>query len=203
MDDRLSTLAGMRILIAEDEFLLADDLAQFFASVGATVLGPASDVASARAHLDNADAAVLDINLKDGTVFPIADELFLRGVPFVFFSGMDASSVPERFRFVGSLPKPVSWTRVVEILESEFGGPARTEDPFSVSRQDMVVVLPKLRLSARLMLGDAMAADRLVEKTLERAVNEFRARPHDVPTSKWLTHLMETTLADGGRNLMN
>jgi hypothetical protein len=203
MDDRLSTLAGMRILIAEDEFLLADDLAQFFASVGATVLGPASDVAAARVHLDHADAAVLDINLKDGTVFPIADELFLRGVPFVFFSGMDAGSVPERFRFVGSLPKPVSWTRVIEVLATEFGGAVQTEDPFSVSRQDMVVVLPKLRLSARLMLGDALAADRLVEKTLERAVSEFRARPHDVPTSKWLTHLMETTLADGGRNLMN
>ncbi|WP_187969441.1 response regulator [Aquibium microcysteis] len=201
MDDKLSTLAGMRILIVEDEFLLADDLAQFFASVGATVLGPAPGVAAARAHLDQADAAVLDINLKDGTVFPIADELFLRRVPFVFFSGMDAASVPERFRFVGSLPKPVSWHSVVDVLVNELDGRAR--DPFSVSRQDMIVVLPKLRLSARLMLGDALAADRLVEKTLERAVGEFRTRPHDIPTSKWLTHLMETTLADSGRNLMN
>lgn len=203
MDDRLSTLAGMRILIVEDEFLLAEDLSQFFAGVGSTVLGPASGVAAARIHLDHADAAVLDINLKDGTVFPIADELFLRGVPFVFFSGMEAGSLPERFRFVGSLPKPVSWTRVVEVLATELGGAARTGDPYSVSRQDMGVVLPKLRLSARLMLGDALAADRLVEKTLERAVHEFGARPRDVPTSKWLTHLMETTLADRGRDLMN
>jgi DNA-directed RNA polymerase specialized sigma24 family protein len=67
----------------------------------------------------------------------------------------------------------------------------------------MGLVLPKLRLSARLMLGDALAADRLVEKTLERAVGEFKARPQDVPTSKWLTHLMESTLAGGGRKLMN
>lgn len=203
MDDKLSTLAGMRILIVEDEFFLAEDLSHFFAGVGSTVLGPASDVASARAHLDHADAAILDINLKDGTVFPIADELFLRGVPFVFFSGVDPGSVPERFRFVGTLPKPVSWSTVVEVLAGELEAGSRTEDPFSVSRRDMGIVLPKLRLSARLMLGDALAADRLVEKTLERAVQEFAARPRDLPTSKWLTHLMETTLADRGRNLMN
>ena len=203
MDDRFSTLAGMRILIAEDEFLLADDLAQFFASVGAIPLGPASGVSAARIHLDHADAAILDINLKDGTVFPIADELFLRGVPFVFFTGMDSGSVPERFRFVGNVPKPVGWSSVVEFLATEIGGGIRTEDPFSVSRQDMVVVLSKLRLSTRLMLGDAMAADRLVERTLERAVSEFGARPDDVPTSKWLTYIRETTLAAGGRNLMN
>lgn len=203
MDDRLSTLAGMRILIAEDEFLLADELAHFFGSVGATVLGPAPDVAAARSYLEQADAAVLDINLKGGTVFPIADELFLRGVPFVFFSGMDASTVPDRFRFVGSLPKPVSWKRVVEVLATEFGGNAVGEDPFAATRQDMGFVLPKLRLSARLMLGDALAADRLVERTLERAVEQFKARPRDLPTSKWLTHLLESTLADGGRELMN
>ncbi|MFN3549552.1 MAG: response regulator [Mesorhizobium sp.] len=203
MDEKLSTLSGMRILIAEDEYLLADELARFFESVGATVLGPAADVAAARRHLDETDAAVLDINLKGGTVFPIADELFLRGVPFVFFSGMDASSVPDRFRFVGSLPKPVSWKRIVEVLAVEFGGKAGDEDPFEATRQDMGSVLPKLRLSARLMLGDAMAADRLVERTLERAVEQFRARPRDLPTSQWLTHLMESTLADGGRELMN
>lgn len=203
MEDHLSTLAGMRILIVEDEFLLASELAQFFESVGATILGPAPDVAVARRHVDQADAAVLDINLMDGTVFPIADELFVRGVPFVFFSGMDASSVPDRFRFVGSLPKPVSWTRVLEALAAEIGGAHGAGDPFSVSRHDMGLVLPKLRLSARLMLGDALAADRLVEKTLERAVGEFKARPQDVPTSKWLTHLMESTLAGGGRKLMN
>jgi len=202
MKDHLFTFAGMRILIAEDEFLLAAELAQFFESVGAAVLGPAPNVAAARRHVNQADAAVLDINLSGGTVFPIADELFLRGVPFVFFTGMDATSVPDRFRFVGSLPKPVSWTRVIEALASEIGVQS-AGDPFSVSRHDMVVVLPKLRLSARLMLGDALAADRLVEKTLERAVGEFQARPQDVPTSKWLTHLMERTLAGGGRNLMN
>lgn len=199
----LTTLAGMRILIAEDEFLLAVELAQFFESVGATVLGPASDVPTARTYLDRADAAVLDINLKGGTVFPVADELFLRGVPFVFFSGTDGSSMPDRFRFVGSLPKPVSWQHVLAVLNAEIGNAHGSENPFEALRQDMGVVLPKLRLSARLMLGDSLAADRLVEKTLERAVGEFKARPDDVPTSTWLTHLMETTLAGRGRNLMN
>ena len=203
MEDKLSTLAGMRILIAEDELLLADELAHFFASVGATVVGPVPAVAAARLHLDRVDAAVLDINLKDGTVFPIADELFLMGVPFVFFSGMDANSVPDRFRFVGNLPKPVSWTRIVEVLADQIGGASEHDDPFEATRQDMGVVLPKLRLSARLMLGDAHAADRLVEKTLERAVGEFKARPRDMPTATWMTHLMESTLAIGGRKLMN
>ncbi|RST87474.1 response regulator [Aquibium carbonis] len=203
MDELLTKLAGMRILIAEDEYLLAAELAQFFESVGATVLGPASDVPAARTYLDEADAAILDINLRGSTVFPIADELFLRGVPFVFFSGTDGSSLPDRFRFVGSLPKPVSWQHVLSVLDAEIGSARGNENPFEPLRQDMGVVLPKLRLSARLMLGDAFAADRLVEKTLERAVGEFKSRPDDMPTSTWLTHLMETTLAVGGRNLMN
>jgi hypothetical protein len=204
MGEKLTTLAGMRILIVEDEALLADELAQFFVSVDAAVLGPVPDAASARRHLSQADAAVLDLNLSAGSIFPIADALFLRGVPFVFFSGADGGSVPDRFRFVGRLPKPVRWNQVVEVLAAEIdGSPGGIEDPFSVSRQDMIVVLPKLRLSARLMLGDALAADRLVERTLERAIGEFTRRPPDMPTSKWLTHLMESTLATGGRKLMN
>ncbi len=203
MNKKPKTLAGMRILIAEDEFLLAIELAHFFESVGATILGPASDVPAARSYLDRADAAVLDINLRGGPVFPIADALSLRGVPFVFFSGTDGNSMPDRFRFVGSLPKPVSWQQVLARLDTENGGAQAMDNPFESRRQDMGIVLPKLRLSARLMVGDSFAADRLVEKTLERAVGEFKARPDDVPTSTWLTHLMETTLAVGGRNLMN
>jgi CheY-like chemotaxis protein len=204
MDERLSTLTGMRILIVEDEFLLADDLVRHFEGVGSVVLGPAADVAGARRFVTEADAAILDINLKGGTVFPLADELFLQGVPFVFFSGADGSSVPERFRFVGTLPKPVGWQHVAAMLAAGLAeGKVACPDPQSVNRDDMVTVLPKLRLSARLMLTDASAADRLVEKTLERAVAEFQRRPPGLPTATWLTSLLESTLESRGRNLMN
>lgn len=203
MDATIRTLAGRRILIVEDEYLLADDLAQHFGGIGAQVLGPVPDVERARPLVPLADAAILDINVADGPIFPIADELFLLGTPFVFFSGMDGDSLPERFRFVGSLPKPVSWRKVVEVLVAEIDGTPSAVNPLSVSREDMAVVLPKLRLSARLLLTDGFAADRLVERTLERAVDEFGKRPAHVPTSAWLNQLMETTLASRGRDLMN
>jgi hypothetical protein len=204
MDERLSTLTGMRILIVEDEFLLADDLVRHFEGVGSVVLGPVGDVAGARRFVTEADAAILDVNLKDGTVFPLADELYLRGVPFVFYSGADGGQVPERFRFVGTLPKPVGWRNVAEMLVVGLSsGRASAPDPLSVKRDDMVTVLPKLRLAARLMLTDAGAADRLVEKTLERAVAEFQRRPPGLPTASWLTALLESTLEARGRDLMN
>jgi two-component SAPR family response regulator len=50
---------------------------------------------------------VLDINLGDGAVYPIADTLAARGVPFVFVTGYDAESVDARFRNVPVLQKPI------------------------------------------------------------------------------------------------
>jgi CheY-like chemotaxis protein len=88
----VTTLAGKRILIAEDDPVIAMLLEEVLSEAGAIIVGP---VASAEAglHADAADAALLDLNLQGGTCAPLADHLAARGTPFVLTSG-DAGSTP-------------------------------------------------------------------------------------------------------------
>ncbi|MER9439770.1 hypothetical protein [Mesorhizobium sp. M0618] len=72
---------GLHILIVEDEWFVAADLARFFRSMGAIILGPAPSVKQAWEHTYAAEAAILDVNLNGQRVFPIADELVRRGIP--------------------------------------------------------------------------------------------------------------------------
>jgi DNA-binding response OmpR family regulator len=94
----MSSLAGRRILVLEDEYFLADDLAEALRSAGAEVIGPAAGADEAMAMIAAAapDLAVLDINIKGEMSFVVADELARRGLPFVFATGYDPRSIPER-----------------------------------------------------------------------------------------------------------
>lgn len=200
----MPNLEGLRILIAEDEYLLADDLTRYFEASGAKVLGPAPTIECARELLPLAQAAILDVNLSGQYVFPLADELAERAVPFVFFTGYDDIAIPERFRFVGSLRKPSGWNSVVDALLDQIRhGPGGERVTMPVSQDDVASLLPKLRLSARLMLLDPHAADRLVEETLEQAVTEMRGRPAGISTVSWLNGLMEKTMVSRGRDLLH
>jgi DNA-binding response OmpR family regulator len=79
-------LEQMRILLVEDDPVIALDLRQTLEGSGAIVIGPAPDVASAMALLQNRafDAAVLDHLIVGGDSLPVADELCRRGVRFLF-----------------------------------------------------------------------------------------------------------------------
>ncbi|SBV37573.1 conserved hypothetical protein [uncultured Stenotrophomonas sp.] len=91
--------AGRRILVVEDEYLLAQCLADLLQNEGAQVLGPASCMEDADALLDGSplpDAAVLDINLGNQNVYPLADRLADGHVPLLFTSGYDRELVPVR-----------------------------------------------------------------------------------------------------------
>ncbi|PAX07975.1 response regulator [Sphingomonas lenta] len=119
MTDQPDTLAGRHLLVVEDEYLLADDLASKFRAQGASVVGPAANVEDALALLDGSepvDCAVLDINLQGEKAFPIADLLMERDVPFVFATGYDASAIPERFDGVQRFEKPVEAAGIVRAL---------------------------------------------------------------------------------------
>jgi PAS domain S-box-containing protein len=98
-----------RVLLVEDEALVAMMVQECLGDFGYQVIGPISTAteAAARANDGNFEAAVLDINLGDGAVYPIADTLAARGVPFVFVTGYDAESVDARFRNVPVLQKPI------------------------------------------------------------------------------------------------
>ncbi len=117
MADR--SLDRCRILVVEDEYLLADEMALELEDTGAIVLGPVPSVEQALALLDGEvppDGAILDINLGGETAFPVADVLIGRGVPVLFTTGYDSEAIPERFAHVLLCEKPVNIRRVTAAL---------------------------------------------------------------------------------------
>lgn len=114
----LSRLSGCRVLVTEDEYFLADDIARSLQSYGAKILGPVSELESASRILnfETVDAAVLDINLKGQIVFPIARALRARNVPFVFTTGYDRRSIDAEFQDVLIWEKPFDLIAMVRAL---------------------------------------------------------------------------------------
>lgn len=111
-------ISGKRVLVVEDEFFLADDLAQALEQVGAEVVGPASEQQDALELLsrESVDLAVVDINLQGKAGFLIADVLASRGIPFVFATGYDAGMIPERHAGVPRWEKPFTMSTLVASL---------------------------------------------------------------------------------------
>jgi hypothetical protein len=100
-------------LIIEDEYLLGDDLANALRSLGVHVIGPVLDLIDAMSvEHDGFDVAVIDINLRGRSAFPIADELVRIGKPFIFTTGYDADTIPHRFRHVRRWEKPYKLEKV-------------------------------------------------------------------------------------------
>lgn len=115
----MSQLSGCRVLIVEDEYFLADDAAQALSDAGAEVLGPVARIEEAVEHVERGglDAALLDVKLRDEAVYPVADMLRDRSIPFAFVTGFDQSHLPARFADVPYMGKPHSAEALVLLLE--------------------------------------------------------------------------------------
>ncbi len=102
-------LAGLKILVVEDEFLVALEVEAALESIGCAIAGPFARLAKAMeaAKGTRLDGAVLDVNLNGEMVYPLADLLAQQDVPFVFLTGYSAADMPERFRGSRRLPKPL------------------------------------------------------------------------------------------------
>jgi two-component sensor histidine kinase/DNA-binding response OmpR family regulator len=102
-------LAGNRVLLVEDEALVAMVMRDMLTELGFHVVGPfgRSADAAAAAREEDVDAAVLDINLDGEAAYPVADLLAARGIPFVFVTGYGAESIDGRFAHVPVLQKPI------------------------------------------------------------------------------------------------
>lgn len=112
-----------RILVVEDEYLVAQDLVEDLRSLGAEVLGPVPSVKKAMAALDESprlDGAILDVNLQGDMIFPVADRLAARDVPFVFTTGYGEGVIPERYAAVPRCEKPVTRPRLKRALADSF-----------------------------------------------------------------------------------
>jgi DNA-binding response OmpR family regulator len=101
-------LKGLRVFIAEDEFLVAVMLEQDLRSSGCTVVGPFTSLALAlqASRREEFDVAILDVNMNGEMVYPLADELLARGTPFLFLTGYGTANLPERHRKAPRLSKP-------------------------------------------------------------------------------------------------
>lgn len=112
-------LRGCRILVVEDEYMLADELESELEEAGAIVIGPAGTLEGALALInsgDRIDGAILDVNLRGEMAFAAADALMQRGIPFVFTTGYDLSALPPRFADVGRCEKPISIRKVAAAI---------------------------------------------------------------------------------------
>jgi two-component SAPR family response regulator len=126
--DNGADLAGLRILIVEDEFLLAMELELLLLQRGCMVLGPVSSVGQALAVLDGEEPeiALLDVNLKGERATPIAVALQARGVPFVLITGYSAVQLSEpELQSAPRIDKPVSCRALKRAVTAALSGNPR------------------------------------------------------------------------------
>lgn len=115
----------MKILILEDEILLAIDLADTLEERGHEIIGPFSTAEHAIRACDDEvpDIALLDFNLgNDATSEPVADHLSAANVPFMFLTGYRHDFLPKRFADAPIVEKPVSIGRLEEMLNGAWSG---------------------------------------------------------------------------------
>ncbi len=106
-------LSGMRVLIVEDEYLIADDLDHHLRQHGATIVGPVGTIADARelACRNLIDCALVDLNLRGESTFDLLDHLLREGIPVLIVSGYDLSDIPSRFHETPFIQKPVTLSK--------------------------------------------------------------------------------------------
>ena len=114
-----------RVLVVEDESLLAETLCDLLQDAGLEPVGPAATVAAALRLIEQGriDAALLDIRLKRETSFPVAHLLRQRGIPWVFLTSYQQHQLPEDLADATVIEKPFSPPALVEIVRRLAMGP--------------------------------------------------------------------------------
>lgn len=118
-----SDLHGVRVLLVEDQMIVAMQIEDMLHAAGCEVVGPVGTLQAAitLAHAEALDAAVLDINLDGEKVYPAAEELQARGIPFILATGYGESTLPEKWRNQPRLNKPYRREQLVQLLRSVAG----------------------------------------------------------------------------------
>lgn len=102
-------LTGRIVLLVEDDYFIAEDMACQLEARGADVVGPVASVDAAIeliGRTERIDGAIVDINLQGMMSWPVADALLRRGVRFVFATGYDSASIPARYAEIVRCEKP-------------------------------------------------------------------------------------------------
>ncbi|MEX2673498.1 MAG: response regulator [Phycisphaeraceae bacterium] len=121
-DDAIA-LSGLKILLVEDNFLVAHMLKSVLSEMGCEVIGPAPTLEQGLrlAHDEELAGAILDINIIGGTSVPIAETLQRRRTPFFFISGYASPQMlPRELGHVRKLNKPIDETSLESAMNLEF-----------------------------------------------------------------------------------
>lgn len=116
-----TSLEGMRVLIVEDEYMIADDLAAALQKSGGETVGPVSTIGQAEELLRKrpVDAAIIDFNLRGEMAAEFIERLAATGLPCLIVSGYGSDALPESVADVPRLEKPVSAASVLRALSSQ------------------------------------------------------------------------------------
>lgn len=117
-------LNGRRVLVVEDESLVAMLLETILEDMECVPIGPVSNIEDGEAMArDTADldAALLDVNVAGRQVFPVAEALRARGVPFVFSTGYGEGGLPDEWRDAVTVQKPFTEAAIRDALMKAMG----------------------------------------------------------------------------------
>lgn len=124
-----TSLRGLRLLVVEDEAMVAMLVEDMLTDLGCVVAGVAGTVANGLAVVGagdvTLDGAVLDVNIGGEKVFPVADALAARGVPFLFATGYGAAGVADRYADKRVIAKPFQPRVLEDALAATFARTAR------------------------------------------------------------------------------
>ena len=112
----------LRVLICEDEYLLATGLARELGERGVTVVGSMATVADTLKALEdrsfNANVAILDIRLLDGFAFELVEPMLARNMAVIFCTAYGCNDLPSEYAHLPSVGKPTDIDELLEVLGS-------------------------------------------------------------------------------------
>ncbi|CAN7327168.1 response regulator [Phenylobacterium sp. LjRoot225] len=120
----IETLTGARLLVVEDETLVAMMVEDMLSDLGCVVVNVAGSVSTGLALLADPalalDGAILDVNLGGEKVYPVADALAAKGIPFMFATGYGIGGIAESYSHLPALAKPYEPQVLEKTLASLF-----------------------------------------------------------------------------------
>ncbi|MBW4090147.1 MAG: response regulator [Proteobacteria bacterium] len=118
-----TALAGRRVLVVEDEMLVSLLIEDMLADENCTIVGPYSQFAAAldAARTEAVDLAILDVNIGGTEVYPIAELLAARQIPFLFLSGYGRSAIPAGHPEWQVCSKPFRLEELIGMLVAQLG----------------------------------------------------------------------------------
>lgn len=178
----ITPLPPVKILVLEDNMLIAAQLAQDLAAAGHHILGPFNDIAAAEQMLDQAQAAILDVRIGRSTSFALAQHFKFSLQPIVFYTGLSDVTLPEALHDIPVVSKPAPVVDLLQRLALQ-----RRQGSTADLIRDFI---PVLQARALQIHHDRAGADRLVEAALRAALHHAHEISRD-EICDWLLHCLD------------